>query len=157
MLRQVAYPDCTSFQDFDPRLMLSQHNSRRSLSLYVASFENDDHPSNPNRAAYSVRGSVILSSKRMSRKATVQLGARYKLVGICLLQFELRIHFLLRSWVLSPSFTSNLTVSYLRSKDSPIFRACHTYDFGEVRYLLETGQASIRDVDETVGGLLEVC
>jgi hypothetical protein len=55
-----------------------------------------------------------------------------------------------------PRLDCSMTIFNVRPKDTPIFSACQEHDINRVRYLLESGQACVYDVDEEIGGLLEV-
>lgn len=55
-----------------------------------------------------------------------------------------------------PKLSCSLNVYNLRPNDAPISTAGRERDVSTVRYLLETGQASIYDVDDRIGGLIEV-
>lgn len=130
---------------------------RRTLSRHSVSFGDGRSLESLRDFALGIGGSIGLESKRKSRRAKLILNMQYRLFGTYILRLELQMQLLCRSWSLSPQILPHLTVCFLRPSDSPIFEACQTYNFGEVRWLLETGQASIYDVDGDIGGLLEVC
>lgn len=130
---------------------------RRTLSRHAVSFGDGGSLKSLQNFALSIGGSISLESKRKSRRARFTLNMQYRLFGTYILRFELQMQLLCRSWSLSPQISPHLTVFYLRPSDSPIFEACQAWDLDEVRWLLKTGQASIYDVDEYTGGLLEVC
>lgn len=100
---------------------------------------------------------VSLASKQNRRKLRLVLRAGFRLIEQHMLHFELTIGHNARSWMSIPWLGCSFTTINVRPEDSPIFRACQDGDLDSVRYLLETGQASIYDVDdEERDGLLEV-
>lgn len=143
--------------DLEPGQRLIEHNIRRTLSSYVATIGNGGSPTVDRNMMSSVGAGIVINSKRESTKVRLMFNLGCKLIGGRILDFELQIMLNCRYWTVTPRLASSLAIFNLRPSNSPIFLACRKHDFDEVRYLLENGQASIYDIDEQTGGLLEVC
>lgn len=85
-------------------------------------------------------------SRRMAR-ISASLGVRA--LGLRILQFELTAKALTGVWWRVPWISAGITPCYVRPDDSPIFKACEDCDLSRIRNLLELGQASIFDVQES--------
>ncbi|ROV98724.1 hypothetical protein VMCG_06797 [Cytospora schulzeri] len=85
------------------------------------------------------------------------LAVGFKLICDRILRFEIEVQQTCLRWAIfgGPKVCGSMTVFNIRPYDASIFRACHRWDYEEVRYLLESGQASLYDVDEYGNGLLE--
>lgn len=143
--------------DLEPSHRLIEHNIRRTLNSYVASIGNGGSPTAVRNSMSSVGAGIAIDSKRKSTKVRLMFNLCWKLFAGRILEFETQILLNCSSWTLTPRVASSLAIFNLRPSNSPIFLACRDHDFDEVRYLLENGQASIYDVDDEIGGLLEVC
>lgn len=141
----------------EPRYALIEHSMRRTLSSYVATVGNTGSITAARDGVSSAGARIAIISKRKSTNVRFMFNLCCKLMGGRILNFELQIMLSCRSWTLTPRVASSLAIFNLRPSDSPIFLACQEHNFNEVRYLLEDGQASIYDIDEEIGGLLEVC
>jgi hypothetical protein len=101
--------------------------------------------------------SLSLTSKRHLKKARAILKLGLRLIHQQIFQFEIVTKYNARYWMNLPWLRCSFTTVNIRPCWAPIFRACSSWDLGTVRHLLETGQASIYDVDEeNRDGLLEV-
>ena len=143
--------------DLEPSHRLIEHNIRRTLNSYVASIGNGGSPTAVRNSMSSVGAGIAIGSKRKSIKVRLMFNLCWKLFAGRILEFETQILLNCSSWTLTPRVASSLAIFNLHPSNSPIFLACRDHDFDEVRYLLENGQASIYDVDDKIGGLLEVC
>ncbi|KAI0383313.1 hypothetical protein F5Y04DRAFT_32608 [Hypomontagnella monticulosa] len=99
--------------------------------------------------------SIAFHSKRNRRKAKAMLEIRFVLLCARILRFELRAQQISRLWWTAPWFSCSMALLNSRPSDSPIFEACRNHDFWRIRDLLECGKASIHDVEDNYGGLLE--
>jgi hypothetical protein len=100
---------------------------------------------------------VTLQSKRNRRKFRIVFGMGFNLFCRHILQFELNLQQqTLREWISMPRAGCSINILNVRPSGAPIFRACREWDFDQVRYLLESRQASVYDVEAQIGGLLEV-
>ncbi|KAI0971625.1 hypothetical protein F4678DRAFT_460989 [Xylaria arbuscula] len=100
--------------------------------------------------------SVMLKSSQIRRKLRLVLRAGLKIIGQQIIQFDLSIRRDAKHWMSLPRLGLSLTPIYIRPADAPIFQACFDRDLEAVRYLIDTGQATIHDVDsESRRGLLE--
>lgn len=133
--------------------MLIQHHMRRSHCQYSISFGSLNESS---RDESKLGALVVIQSKRNRRKLRVILNIGFKLFCQHVFQFELSLQQTIRQWTGMPKVSCSMTIFNVRPNDAPIFRACQEWDLNKIRYLLESGQASIYDVEDTVGGLLEV-
>ncbi|KAI6090777.1 hypothetical protein F4821DRAFT_227843 [Hypoxylon rubiginosum] len=99
--------------------------------------------------------SISFKSKRNRRKFTISLKMKFTFLCVRILQFEMRAQHISRQWLGAPWLGCSMTVFNFRPQDSLIFGACRDRDFWRVRDLFESGEASVYDVDDTYGGLLE--
>ncbi|KAL3298207.1 ankyrin unc44 [Colletotrichum asianum] len=139
----------------DPAFMLMQHNRRVTRRHLVATFGNTKPPEISADSFYTIGATLTMESRMKSRKAKAMFNLCFKLLGQYLLRIEIQAQLRCRPWKLDPLLAASLTIVNVRPRDTPIFLACRDWDLQEVHYLLETGQASIHDADEEVGGLLE--
>lgn len=94
------------------------------------------------------------TSNRRRVKLAGVLG--FKLICNRIIKFEIEgLQWYLRSGGI-PQLSCSMTIFNVRPYDTPIFEACRRWDFGKVTHLIQTGQASLHDVDDKLGGLLEV-
>ncbi|KAI1133245.1 hypothetical protein F5Y10DRAFT_84773 [Nemania abortiva] len=99
---------------------------------------------------------ISSSSNQARRKMRFVLRMGFRLIQQHILHFEVTLRQNARQWMSIPWLGCSLTTINVRPIESPIFRACFDWDFESVRFLIETSQASIYDVDnETRRGLLE--
>ncbi|RWA09416.1 hypothetical protein EKO27_g5689 [Xylaria grammica] len=100
--------------------------------------------------------SVMLTSSQIRRKLRLVLRAGLRLIRQHMIQFDLNIRHDAKHRMPLLRLGLSLTPIYIRPANSPIFQACFDRDLEAVRYLIETGQATIHDVDsESRRGLLE--
>ncbi len=100
---------------------------------------------------------VALASSQTRRKLRLALRVGLSLIRKHIIQFELSLRHDTRHWMSLPWLGLSLTTINIRPASAPISQACFDWDFEAVRYLIETGQSTIHDVDdETRCGLLEV-
>lgn len=140
----------------DPVQRLVEHNLRRTLGYCEAGVGRTSRQVAFENGWSSVGAAAVLRRKHNSTKIKFLISLGCKLFGATILKGELQISINCRFWSLEPHITSSITALNLRPTDSPIFVACRQRDLNQVRYLLHTGEASIYDVDEELGGLLEV-
>lgn len=95
-------------------------------------------------------------SKRNTWAARVMLKAQLNFFGRRIIHTEFKMHHFTRSWMSMPSISSLVTILNIRPNDTPIFEACREHDLPTIQHLLETGKASVFDVNEDRDGLLEV-
>ena len=141
-----------------------EHNRRRTLVRYSARF-GDCHeliPATPEHGTTSklkIGGSISFESKQNRRKIKMTLSVGFKLICNRILRFEIEAQQTCLRWAIfgGPKVGGTMRIFNVRPLDAPIFEACLDLDFDQVMYLLESGQASLYDVSEERGGLLEVC
>ncbi|KAI0097664.1 hypothetical protein GGR51DRAFT_577955 [Nemania sp. FL0031] len=126
---------------------------RRSLSTYTVIYSSLREPRIDGRPALGAM--LTVQSKRNRRRLGLVFEIGFKLFSQYVLRFELNLRQTARHWVAMPTVGCSIPIFNLRPNDAPIFQACHDRDLNRVKYLLESGQASIHDVDDKVGGLLE--
>jgi hypothetical protein len=129
---------------------------RRTLGHYVATLGNIGNPTMIKNGMWSIGAGITVDSKRKSKKLKALLNISCRLFDASDFCFSLQFHLKSLSWAISPRLVCSITVFNLRPSDAAIFLACRNGRYDEVQYLLESGQASIHDVDEETGGLLEV-
>jgi hypothetical protein len=149
-------PKITEIRDqVDPGMRLIEHDIRRSLSFFSVALGNLRKL--PSKDKSAVGESVTMQSKRNHRKLRIVINIAFNLFFQQVLQFELNLQQITRQWTGMPKFDCSMTVFNVRPNDAPIFDACRKWDIVRVRYLLGSGQASLYDVsDKLGGGLLEV-
>jgi len=103
-----------------------------------------------------VEGSLSLISKKNLWKARALFKARVNILGQRIIHLEIKARHFTQTWLGMPSLSGKISVVNVRPNDAPIFKACHGLDLPTVKHLLETGEASIHDVDQWGDGLLEV-
>ncbi|GAW17428.1 hypothetical protein ANO14919_068850 [Xylariales sp. No.14919] len=100
--------------------------------------------------------SLMLTSSQIRRKLRLVLRVGLRLIRQQMIQVDLNIRHDVKHWMSLPRLGLSLTPIYIRPANSPIFQACFDCDLEAVRYLIDTGQATIHDVDsESRRGLLE--
>ena len=104
----------------------------------------------------SAEASVKVTSRRTRRALRSVVRVGFHLLCQRIVRLEFQAQQASRSWASLPRLSCVLTLANVRSFQDPIFLACWRKDIEGVRYLLESGQASITDVDEYGRGLLEV-
>lgn len=103
-----------------------------------------------------LEGSLSLISKKNLWKARARLKARVNILGKRIICLEIKAQHFTQAWLGMPFLSGQLSIVNVRPNDTPIFEACSNLDLPVVKHLLETGEASIHDVDEDGWGLLEV-
>lgn len=101
-------------------------------------------------------GSLSLISKKNLWKARALFRARVNILGQRIMCLEIKAQHFTQAWLGMPFLSSQLSIINVRSPRAPIFKACFDHNLPLVKHLLETGEASISDVDENGDGLLEV-
>ncbi|KAF7541600.1 hypothetical protein G7054_g445 [Neopestalotiopsis clavispora] len=139
----------------DPIYKLFEHDVRRTLSYREVTVGSTSRQMNFENGWSSVGAAAVLRRKRSSTRIKFMLSLGCKLFGATILKGELQISINCRFWRFQPHIASSITALNLRPTHSPIFVACRKRDLNQVRYLLHTGEASIYDIDEDLGGLLE--
>lgn len=140
----------------DPWNILVEHNMQATKTYPVASFGHGGRPTTSIDKFCKMGVDITVESKRKSQKVRALFNVSFRILGQKLLRLEVQAQLLCRSWKLSPSITSSVTIINLRPSKSPILSACQKWDLEEVHYLLNSGEASLNDADEEVGGLLDV-
>lgn len=136
-------------------MRLLQHHMRRSYCQYSIAYGSLNKSLTSDESVSGL--SVTINSKRNRRKFRLIFSIGFNLFCRHILQFELNLQQqTLRQWTGMPRFGCSMTVFNVRPNDAPIFRACQEWDLSRVKYLLESGQASVYDVEDEIGGLLEV-
>jgi hypothetical protein len=138
----------------DPGTRLIQHYMRRSLSHYCVPFGSLRELSTSDTPPMGAL--VTIQSKRNCRKLRLVFELGFNLFCQQVLRFELNLQLNTRQWPGMPRLDCSMTIFNVRPKDAPIFCACQEHDINRVRYLLDSGQACVYDVDEEIGVLLEV-
>lgn len=106
------------------------------------------------RPRYS--GHVAVKTTASFRQVRASLRLRFFFFNERVLQFELGVRQLTRTWTSFSLVGSGIDVVNIRSNDSRIFKYCREGNFDGVKMMIEQGQASINDVDDMYsGGLLE--
>ncbi|KAK5637154.1 hypothetical protein RRF57_012866 [Xylaria bambusicola] len=135
--------------------LLSYEMTRTRQSLFWQFRSSDTSLGNDN-CRPRIDMSVVLTSSQVKRKLRLVLRAGLGLIRRQIIQFDLTIRHDAKHWMSLPRLGLSLTPIYIRPADAPIFQACHDWDLDAVRYLIDTGQATIHDVDsESRRGLLE--
>ena len=80
----------------------------------------------------------------------------FGIFGQRILDFELGVRQVAHAWFSLPWMSAYVAVKNVRDREAPIFRACMGADLAGVRGLLESGEASIYDIDSEGCGLLGV-
>lgn len=139
-----------------PGIQLIDHDMRRTLQSYSSVIGNIRSLPDVTGPKATIGAQVTLDSKRRRRRARIVVSAAFRLFCGRVLQFELQAQLTARRWTITPWLGCSMRIYNLRPSYAPIFLACKDRDFEEVRYLLESGQASVYDGDEEIGGLIEV-
>lgn len=140
----------------DPIQMLTEHYSRRTNRHHEITVGSPVRGLASGFGSSSAMAAASISQKRTSTKIQLLISLGFRLLGQSVLKFELQVSVNCRTWSFSPRLASYFTILNLRPSQSPIFVACRQRNLDEVRYLIQSGQASVRDVDQSTGGLLEV-
>lgn len=133
-----------------------QYDWGKPLTSHSWAYEWEDNPQQLNSCKSHFGVKTTLVSKRSTWAARVMLKGQLNFFGRRIIHTEIRMHHFTRSWTSMPSISSLMTILNIRPNDTPIFRACRNYDLPTIQHLLETGKASVFDVDEDRSGLLEV-
>lgn len=152
----------TTLDEIDKReTRLIEHSTRRTLSRNSATFGDcrgimattatDTNTSTPKMGAV-----VTYESKQNRRKVKVAFFVRFKLFCNRILNFDVEMQQWCSRGGGKPRIGCSMTLFNIRPHDAPIFVACRRWDFHKVRHLIECGEASLYDVNEETGGLLEV-
>ncbi|RSL45605.1 hypothetical protein CEP53_010701 [Fusarium sp. AF-6] len=102
-----------------------------------------------------LQGSLSLTSKKNLWKARALFKVRVNILGRRIIRLEINAQHFTQIWLGMPFLSGQISIVNVRPKDAPIFDACVNLDLPMVKHLLETGEASIHDVDEDGDGLLE--
>ncbi|KAI3328843.1 hypothetical protein F4824DRAFT_516905 [Ustulina deusta] len=137
----------------DPGMRLIEHDMRRSLSTHSVVYGSLRRLHTTEKRA--IGAMLTVQSKRNRRKLRLVFEIGFKLFSQHVLRFELNLRQTARRWTSMPTVDCSMPIFNVRPNDAPIFQACRDKDVNRVRYLLESGQASVHDVDDEVGGLLE--
>lgn len=155
-------PRQTNIDELDEReTRIIEHGTRMTRSRYSTAFGDyrsimatsatDTNTNTPKMGAV-----VTYESKRNRRKVKIAFFVRFKLFCDRILNFDVE----LQQWCSrgggKPSLGCSMTLFNIRPHDAPIFVACRKWDLHKVRDLIECGEASLYDVNEEIGGLLEV-
>lgn len=103
-----------------------------------------------------LEGSLSLISKKNLWKARALFKARVSILGQRIICLEIKAQHFTQTWLGMPSLSGRISVVNVRPKGAEIFKACAQFELPTVRHLLESGDASISDVNEDGHGLLEV-
>lgn len=152
----------TTLDEIDKReTRLIEHSTRRTLSRNSATFGDcrgilattatDTDTNTPKMGAI-----VTYESKRNRRKVKIGFFVRFKLFCNRIFNFDVEMQQWCSRGGGKPSLGCSMTLFNIRPHDAPIFVACRKWDFRKVRSLIECGEASLYDVNEETGGLLEV-
>lgn len=155
-------PRQISIDEIDEReTRLMEYSTRRTLGRNSATFGDfrgimattatDANTNTPKMGAV-----VTYESKRNRRKVKIAFFVKFKLFCNRILNFDVEM----QQWCArgggKPWLGCSMTLFNIRPQDAPIFLACRRWDFQKVRHLIESGEASLYDVNEEIGGLLEV-
>lgn len=152
----------TTIDEIDEReTRLIEHGARMTLSRNSATFGDfrgimattatDTNTNTPKMSAV-----VTYESKRNRRKIKIAFFVGFKLFCNRILNFDVEMQQWCSRGGGKPWLGCSMTLFNIRPHDAPIFLACRRWDFHKVRYLIESGEASLYDVNEEIGGLLEV-
>ncbi|KAI4865861.1 hypothetical protein F4820DRAFT_457939 [Hypoxylon rubiginosum] len=130
--------------EVEPATRLTEHHMRRSLWYYSLTYGGLREPS------------IGDKHKRTRRKLRFVVEIGFNIFCQQVLQFELNLQQAARHWIGMPRFDCSVTLFNVRPQDASIFRACQGQDLSRIQYLLKSGQASIYDSNDEIGGLLEV-
>ncbi|KAI1781525.1 hypothetical protein F4818DRAFT_399233 [Hypoxylon cercidicola] len=139
--------------EVDPGMRLIEHHMRRSHWYYSRKY--GALCESPISDKHRVGTMLTVQSKRAHRKFRFVLEIGFNMFCQQVLKFELNLQQAARYWIGMPKFDCSVTLFNVRPRDASIFQACQKRDLSRVRYLLESGQASIYDSDDEFGGLLE--
>lgn len=103
-----------------------------------------------------LEGSLSVISKKNLWKARALLKARVNILGQRIICLEIKAQHFTQTWLGMPSLSGRISVVNFRPRGAEIFKACAHLELPTVRHLLESGDASIHDVDQHGNGLLEV-
>lgn len=152
----VAEPSGYREEKDDPIQRLMEHNARRTVRYHAITVGNITRRMVSGSGSPNAVAAASISRKRAYTKAKLVISLGCRLVGESILKFELQVSVKCRSWWFGPRLASYFTILNLRPSQNPIFVACRQHNLDEVRYLIQSGKATIRDIDEDTGGLLEV-
>lgn len=152
----------TNIDEIDGReTRLIEHSTRRTLNRNSATF--GDFPgimaanaADTNTNTPKMGAVVTYESKRNRRKIKIAFFVKFKLFCNRILNFDIEMQQWCSRGGGKPWLGCSMTLFNIRPRDAPIFLACRRWDFHEVRSLIESGEASLYDVNEEIGGLLEV-
>lgn len=133
-----------------------EYEGNRTLCDYSQTWGSFHNPQRNTDKTTSMGTSISFQSKRNRRKLRISLNAKFYFLCVRILQFEIRAQHISRQWLGGTWIGCSMTIFNLRPRKSPIFEACLDLDYLRTRDLLESGQASVYDVDDEYGGLLEV-
>jgi hypothetical protein len=158
---RLAYSGVERDKDFSSVVQqrLLEHPREKTEQYYSWDFESRiSHSSAPDTYTPKLEVAVTVAAKRNIRKARIIVKMGFRLIRRHIMWFELNVRHNARHWASLPWLMCSFTTVNVRANDAPIFQACFDWNLESVRFLLETGRASVYDVDEETGrGLLEVC
>ncbi|RTE74334.1 hypothetical protein BHE90_011218 [Fusarium euwallaceae] len=102
-----------------------------------------------------LEGSLSLTSKKNLWKARALFKARVNILGRRIIFLEIEAQQFTQTWLGMPFLSGQISIVNVRPNNAPIFKACADFNLPMVKHLLETGEASIHDVNEYGEGLLE--
>lgn len=138
-------------------MLESEYDWRKTLATYSWAYEYSKRSQRASSRESRFGVKMTLVSKRNMQTARAIFRARLNFLGQRIILAEIRIRRFALAWMSLPSVDTSVTVFNIRPDEAPIFQACRDGDFCRIRYLLETRQASICDVQHTRReGLLEV-
>ncbi|KAH6974280.1 hypothetical protein BKA56DRAFT_554399 [Ilyonectria sp. MPI-CAGE-AT-0026] len=124
--------------EHDWKKMITKHS-------YISGFNDEVQPPRSFKPRLAV--SMRLMATKNSWKAHAALRARLYVLGQRLVFFEIKARHFARAWMSVPFLGCSMTILHVRSSEDPIFLACRDWDLSTVRYLIETRQASVHDID----------
>jgi hypothetical protein len=153
---------CTIDDIEDMEIMLLEHDIRMTRYRSSATFQvggfraTTATDTGTNTCTPKMTAVVTYESKRNRRKINLAVFLSFKLFCNRILKFDIEMQQWCSRGGGKPWLGCSVTLFNIRPYDAPIFQACRDWDFRKVRYLIESGQAILYDVNEKLGGLLEV-
>lgn len=142
--------------DFERRMQERkfEHDWKKIIAKhsYISEFADEVQPLSSFQPLLRVSTRLIVTKN--SWKAHAALRARLCVLGQRLVFFEIKARHFARTWMSIPLLGCSMTILHVRSSEDPIFSACRNWDLSTVRYLIETRQASVHDIDHDKGASL---
>ncbi|RSM13103.1 hypothetical protein CEP52_002135 [Fusarium oligoseptatum] len=128
---------------------------KQPLARQNWSFRTKAGAQDPDDPEGRLEGSVSLTLKKNVWKARALFKARVNILGRRIICLEIKAQQFTQTWFGMPFLSGQISIVNVRPSDAPIFKACVDFNLPMVKHLLETGEASIHDVNGYGEGLLE--